>query len=145
MTHGLVPSRAASLAGGAGERIALGLAVQVGEPGLADGSNDGVKHRCLLGNVTGRYLEGAAKTGRPASGDRLGSGAAGYLDSRGWCLGWRRSGEDFAGGAGAGAQGALHQARPGSGGVLAREVDPAHGSGYDVVIAFGHRDGERGV
>jgi hypothetical protein len=58
-----------------GQRIALGLAVQVGEPGLTDGVDDGVEHRGLLGNVTGRYVEGAAKAGRRGSGDRLGSGA----------------------------------------------------------------------
>ena len=40
---------------------------------------------------------------------------------------------------------ALHQARPGSGGVLAREVDAAHGGGHEIVIPVGHGDGERGV
>ena len=49
----LLPPSPASLAGGVDERIALGLAVQVGEPGLTDGVNDGVEHRGLLGNVTG--------------------------------------------------------------------------------------------
>ena len=71
-----MPTRAASLAGGVDQRIALGLAVQVREPGLTDGLNDGVEHRGLLGNVTGRYLESAAKTARRGSGNRLGSGAA---------------------------------------------------------------------
>jgi hypothetical protein len=43
-----VPPCSPSPAGGAGQRIALGLAVQVGEPGLTDGFNDGVEHRGLL-------------------------------------------------------------------------------------------------
>jgi hypothetical protein len=69
-------ARAARLAGGVGQRIALGLAVQVGEPGLTHGLNDGVEPRGLLGNGTGRYLESAAKPARGGSGNRLGSGAA---------------------------------------------------------------------
>ncbi len=56
-----------------------------------------------------------------------------------------RGGEDLVGGAQAGAQGALHQARPGSGGVLAGDVHPAQGSGYELIVPVGDLDGERGV
>ena len=41
-------------------------------------------------------------------------------------------GEDLVGGAGAGAQRAFHQARPGPGGVLPGEVDPAQGRGHQA-------------
>ena len=49
-----MPARAASLAGGAGQRIALGLAVKVVEPGLTDGVNNGGEHCGLLGGLMGR-------------------------------------------------------------------------------------------
>jgi hypothetical protein len=40
--------------------------------------------------------------------------------------------EDFTGGAHAGAQCPFHEARPGPGGVLAGEMDPAQGSRHDL-------------
>jgi hypothetical protein len=43
-----VPLRTADPAGGAGQRVALGLSVQVVEPGLADGVNEVREHRGLL-------------------------------------------------------------------------------------------------
>jgi hypothetical protein len=43
-----VPLRTAGPAGGTGQRIALGLAVQVVEPGLADGVDEVREHRGLL-------------------------------------------------------------------------------------------------
>jgi hypothetical protein len=44
-TPGLVLWRSAALAGGAGQRVLLGLAVQVGDPGLHDlVVNGGVHH-----------------------------------------------------------------------------------------------------
>jgi hypothetical protein len=50
VTPGLLPSGAAGLAGGAGQRIALGLVVQFGEPGLPQSlRSSGVHHRGLLG------------------------------------------------------------------------------------------------
>jgi hypothetical protein len=62
--------------GGAGQRIALGLAAQVSEPGGGQfAANDGV-HRGLLGEVTGLYPEGAAKVRRRESAGCPVSGAA---------------------------------------------------------------------
>jgi hypothetical protein len=46
---GSVPARAASPAGGERQRVALGLVVQVGDPGLGDLVVDTGVHRGLLG------------------------------------------------------------------------------------------------
>jgi len=47
---GVLPLGTASPAGGAGQRIALRLVLQLGEPGLAQGLGGGVvHHRGLLG------------------------------------------------------------------------------------------------
>ena len=58
-----------------------------------------------------------------------------------WRSGSVRGGEDLIGGAQAGAQSALHQAGPGSGGVLAGDVHPAQGSGYELIVTVGQLDG----
>jgi hypothetical protein len=55
------------------------------------------------------------------------------------------AGENFAGGACAGAQGSFHQACPGSGGVLPGEVHPAQRGGDETIVPVGHGDGQRGV
>src|SRR5215469_16952790 len=63
------------LSGGAGLRIALGLALQFGHAGLPQGPHRCVlHHRGLLGCGTELDLEDAAKAGRRGSGDRPGSG-----------------------------------------------------------------------
>jgi hypothetical protein len=64
-------------AGGADERIVLGLAVQVIEPGLTHGGDDGGNHPGLLSGVAGLCPEHAAKTGWRGSCNRTGSRAAG--------------------------------------------------------------------
>jgi hypothetical protein len=68
----VLPPGAASPARGAGQVIALRLAPQFGEPGLAQGLGGGVvhHHRGLLGDVAGLCLEDAAKAVRSGSGDR---------------------------------------------------------------------------
>jgi hypothetical protein len=67
---GLLPSRAPSLAGGAGQRSALGLVVQFVEPGLAQSLHGGVlHHRGLLGCGMELGPENAGKPGRRGSGD----------------------------------------------------------------------------
>src|SRR5689334_24103885 len=53
--------------------------------------------------------------------------------------------ENLGRGACAGAQRAFHQARPGPGGVLPGEVDPAQGRGDELVVTGGRGDGRRGV
>jgi len=74
---GVLPLGAASQADGTGQRIALRLAVQFGEPGLAQGLGGGVvHHRGLLGGVAGLFPEDAAKAAQSGSGDRPVFGAA---------------------------------------------------------------------
>ena len=64
--------------GSAGQHSVLGLAVQFGEPGLPQSlRSTGMQHRDLLGCGTELAAEDAARTERPGSGDRRGSGAAG--------------------------------------------------------------------
>jgi hypothetical protein len=69
---GALPPGAASPADGPGQRIALRLVLQFGEPGLAQGLGGGVvdHHRGLLGGVVWLCVEDAAKAGRSGSGDR---------------------------------------------------------------------------
>jgi hypothetical protein len=85
---GLRPACAAGLAGGAGQRGALGLVVQFGEPGLPQSLHRGVlHHRGLLGCGTDLDPEDAAKTGRRGSGDRPVFEGCERLDFLVWCLG----------------------------------------------------------
>jgi len=78
----VLPLGAASPAGRAGQRIALRLVLQFGEPGLAQGLGGGVvHHRGLLGVVAGLCPEDAAKAGPSGSGDRPVFGADASLDS----------------------------------------------------------------
>jgi len=60
---GLLPSGAAGLAGGAGQRVALGLAVQFGQVRSSQSLRRGVHHRGLLGCGTDLDSEDAAKAG----------------------------------------------------------------------------------
>jgi hypothetical protein len=67
---GRVPSRAA---GGADQRIALGFAVQFGQPDVTQAVDGGGIHGGLLDDVAGLDTEDAAKTLGRGSGDLLGS------------------------------------------------------------------------
>src|SRR5690242_18169185 len=91
--------------------------------------------------VSSHDMPGSRQTGR------LGGACPGAAPPSGAVA--RRSGagmrEDLVRGAGAGTQGAFHQARPGPGGVLPGEVDPAQGRGDELVVTGGRGDGRRGV
>jgi hypothetical protein len=71
---GLVPSGAATLAGGAGQPCVAGLTVQLGDLGLGQLLVDGRVHRGLLGDMAGLCPEDAAKASWCGSGDRAESG-----------------------------------------------------------------------
>ncbi len=125
----LFPWRAGNPAGAPGQRIALGLVVQFGEPGPAQGVDSGaLHHRGLLVGEVWLHPEDATETPQRGSGDRPGSGAAGLLDSRGGVFRMAR-----------GAAGRLvrppQRLAPGWRPELAQDAADVHASGFRLIYS----------